>query len=243
MIGALLFFKAPIDLILIFTGITIAFGVYMLNKFTDDEDNYNCPDQKMFFQKKSILIALPILLIISSLILLLITNRLVPWHIILIACGILYSVSIIPFIRNKSLCFIRLKDIFFIKNISVSLLWGITPFALAASQKYSVMPSKFNLLVVAAAFCLTSLINTTSCDVRDVEGDRHAGILTIATRLGSKFTAIFLLCIVAIGCSLVEINYLIGNVSNAARILFFINIAWTLAVATPLYLNSLKLPK
>ena len=91
MIGALLFFKAPIDLILIFTGITITFGVYMLNKFTDDEDNYNCPDQKMFFQKKSLLIASPILLIVSSIFLLVITNRLVAWHIFLIVSGMMFG--------------------------------------------------------------------------------------------------------------------------------------------------------
>ena len=42
---------------------------------------------------------------------------------------------------------------------------------------------------------------------------------------------------------MVEINYLSGNVSRTAAILFFINIAWTGVVAAPLYLKYLKLPK
>jgi 4-hydroxybenzoate polyprenyltransferase len=243
MLGALLFFRAPVDLILIFTGAAITFSVYLLNRFTDNEDSYNYPEQKMFFQQKPALIGIPILLIAISFFLLAISGRLVTWHVILIIFGILYSVSVIPFVRNKSLCFVRLKDILFVKNLAVSLLWGITPFALAASQKFSVMPAKFDLFVVATAFCLTSLINTASCDVRDVEGDRHAGVLTLATRFGQKFTAIFLLSLGAIGCCVVEINYLSGNVSRTAAILFFINIAWTGVVAAPLYLKYLKLPK
>jgi 4-hydroxybenzoate polyprenyltransferase len=243
MIGALLFFKAPIDLILIFTGITITFGVYMLNKFTDDEDNYNCPDQKMFFQKKSLLIASPILLIVSSIFLLVITNRLVAWHIILIVSGILYSISVIPFVRNKSLCFIRLKNILFIKNIVVCLLWGITPFALAASQKYSVMPGKTDLLIAVIAFCLTTFITAIAYDVPDADGDRHVGVLTITTQFGEKFTAYFLLITGIIGCFCVGIFYLMGIIKLPVTILFYANILWTGIVTIPAFIKTTPILK
>lgn len=243
MLGALLFFKAPVDWILISTYFFIAFGVYLLNRFTDKEDSYNYPEQKMFFQQKPLLIGIPIALMAFSFFLLAISSRLVIWHLVLIVFGILYSVSVIPFIQNKSLCFIRLKDILFVKNLAVSLLWGITPFALAASQKLSILPARSDLCIAMIAFCLTSLINTTSCDVRDIEGDRRAGIITLATRFGQKFPAIFLLSLGIIGCLVVEINYLIGNVGRAAMILFFANMVWTGIVAAPLYLKFLKLPK
>jgi len=243
MVGALLFFKAPVDLILVFTGATITFGVYLLNRFTDDEDSYNYPEQRMFFQKKSILIALPIGLIATSMALLAITKRLVAWHIILIVFGILYSVSVIPFIRNKSLCFIRLKNILFVKNIAVSLLWGITPFALAASQQFSVMPEKPDLLIAVVSFCLTTFITAIAYDVPDVEGDRYAGVLTIATRFGEKFTAHFLLYAGIIASLIVGISYTMGKIGLPVLILFFANILWTGIVTLPAFIIRIPVLK
>ena len=237
MLGALLFFKAPVDLILISTGALITFGVYMLNRFTDEEDGYNYPEQKMFFQNKSVLIALPIALIAFSILLLAITERLVPWHIVLIVFGILYSLSIIPFVRNKSLCFIRLKDILFVKNIAVSLLWGITPFALAASQKNVVMPGKADLLIAVTAFCLTTFITAIAYDVPDAEGDKHAGISTITTRFGKKFTRNFLFMVGILGCLFVGTLYVIGKIEIPALVLFFANVFWTGLVTVPVFIG------
>ncbi len=241
MLGALLFFKASVDLILISTCFFITFGVYMLNRFTDEEDGYNYPEQKLFFQNKSVLMAIPVILLGISLLLLLVTGRLVTWHIILIALGILYSVSVIPFIRHKSLCFIRLKDIFFIKNIIVSLLWGITPFALAASQKNAILPGKADLLIAVAAFCLTTFITAVAYDVPDAEGDRHAGILTITTRFGIKFTRQFLLLIGMIGCLSVVTLYLLGKTGIPAMVLFFANVLWTTVVTVPVFIERKNL--
>jgi 4-hydroxybenzoate polyprenyltransferase len=243
MLGALLFFKAPLDPILISTYTIIAFGIYLLNRFTDKEDSYNCPEQKMFFQRKSTLIAFPIALIILSTLVLAVSNRLVLWHLVLVVSGILYSISIIPFIRNKSLCFIRLKDILFVKNVAVSLLWGIMPFAIAASQKTSTTPQKIELVTIIAAFCLSTLINTTSCDVRDVEGDRHAGAETIPTQFGINFTVFFLLLLGIIGSLFVAANFYLGNIGKAALCLFFATLLWTGIVAAPIYTKGLKLPK
>jgi len=238
MLGALLFFKAPVDWILISTGALITFGVYMLNRFTDEEDGYNYPEQKIFFQNKSVLIALPIALIAFSILLLSITGRLVPWHIVLIVFGILYSLSIIPFIRNKSLCFIRLKDILFVKNISVSLLWGITPFALAASQKNAVMPGKADLLIAVTAFCLTTFITAIAYDVPDAEGDKHVGISTFTTRFGKKITRNFLFLMGILGCLFVGTIYVIGKIEIPALTLFFANVFWTGIVTVPVFIEG-----
>lgn len=243
MLGALLFFKAPIDPILISSYTLIAFGVYLLNRFTDKEDSYNCPEQKMFFQRKSMLISFPISLILLSFLVLAVSNRLVVWHLILIVSGILYSISVIPFIRNKSLCLLRLKDILFVKNIAVSLLWGITPFAIAASQKISVTPPKMDLITIIVAFCLTTLINTTTCDVRDVEGDRYAGAKTLPTYFGVNFTMFFLLLLGVVGSIFAAINYYTGNIGKPAFFLFFAVLIWTVIVALPIYSKGLKLSK
>jgi 4-hydroxybenzoate polyprenyltransferase len=243
MIGALLFFRAPLDPILVSTYTLIAFSVYLLNRFTDGEDSYNCPEQKMFFQQKSRLAAIPIFLIALSILVLAFSNHLVVWHLVLITCGVFYSISIITFVRCKSFCWVRLKDILFVKNIAVSLLWGITPFAIAGSQIISTTPHRIDLITVIAAFCLTTLINTTSCDVRDVEGDRHARVTTLPTYFGVRFTAFFLVLSGVIGSLFVAINYWLGTIGTPAVILFFATLLWTGIVAAPVYLKELKLPK
>jgi 4-hydroxybenzoate polyprenyltransferase len=243
MLGALLFFKTPVDLILITTYFIITFGIYLLNRFTDSEDSFNCPEQRIFFQQKSKLIIVPIFFIAISIILLTATDRLVFWHIILIVLGVLYSVNLIPMVHNNSMRFVRLKDLLFIKNISVSLLWGITPFVIAASQKSPVFPTLGDLLVVVSAFCLTTLINTVSCDVRDTDGDRHAGVLTLATRFGEKRTGALLSSLGILAGLLVAIDFFLGNVGKPATILFFSTIIWTGAVAVPIYIKKIKFPK
>ena len=243
MLGALLFFRAPVDLILIFTGASITFGVYMLNRFTDDEDSYNYPEQKMFFQQKPTLIGIPISLIAISFLLLAISGRLVIWHLVLIMFGILYSVNVIPFFRNKSLCFIRLKDILFVKNMAVSLLWGITPFALVAGQKFSIMPGKNDLLTVILSFCLTTFITAIAYDVPDAEGDRHAGVLTIVTRFGAKFTAIVLVFMEIVGCLSIGTFYLMGKIGQPVLLLFFANAFWTGIVTAPVFIKKIPVMK
>ena len=241
-LGALLFFRAPIDLILVFTGASITFSVYLLNRFTDDEDSYNCPEQKILFQRKPALISIPISLFAISFLILAFSGRLVAWHIVILICGIFYSVSFIPILKRKSISFIRIKDIFFIKNILVSFLWGITPFILAGSFRHS-MPPRSDFIVVVFAFCLTALINSTSCDVRDMVGDRLAGIVTFANYFGKKFTA-FCLCFFGVaGCLAVGINHYAGHVSVPATLFFFITVLWSGIVASPIYLRTLQLPK
>ncbi len=243
MLGALLFFRAPVDCILISTYFFITFGIYLLNRFTDTEDSFNCPEQKIFFQQKSKLIIIPISVIAASVILLSATNRLVFWHILLIVLGILYSVSLIPVIHDRSIRFVRLKDVLLAKNMAVSLLWGITPFAIAASQKSPVVSTKGDLVIVVMAFCLTTLINTVSCDVRDTDGDRHAGVLTLATRFGEKATGSFLFALGSLISVMVIIDFLLGNVGMRAFILFMSTVVWTGVVAMPIYVKRIKLPK
>ncbi len=243
MLGALLFFKAPIDFVLILTYALITFGIYMLNRFTDTEDAYNCPEQKMFFQKKSNSSIIPILLFIFSFLILSLTSRLVVWHVILISCGVLYSVSIIPFIKNQSLCFVRFKDILYVKNVIVSLLWGISPFAIVAAQHYSFSPNKTDIFIIVLAFSLTTLITAITYDVPDLFGDLHTGVKTFVTHFGEKFTAFFLLSLWIIGCLFVGIDYLLGNIGKSVTVLFFATMLWTSIVTIPVFIKKFHIPR
>jgi 4-hydroxybenzoate polyprenyltransferase len=221
----------------------ISFGIYLLNRFTDDEDCFNCPEQKLLFQKKASLIAIPIFLILVAFTLLATLSLLTKWHILLIICGIIYSVSIVPWLQNNRIIFVRLKEIVVLKNISVSLLWGITPFAIAASTGTHTQLPLLDLIVVIFAFCLTTLINTTSCDVRDIEGDQIAGVRTIAAMLGRNVTGIVLLSLSVAGSVFVAVISYFNYINTNTILLFFITTIWTLLVSIPVYLKSVRLPK
>ena len=243
MAGALLFFKSAVDPILITAYFFITFGVYLLNKFTDSEDGFNCPERRMFFQNHSKLILLPITMFSVSLLLLAATGRLYLSHIVLTVLGILYSVQLIPYRKSRSTRFTRLKDILFIKNISVALLWGITPFAIAANRAgFSNMSSPSDLAVIILSFCSTWLINTTSCDVRDIAGDRHVGVKTVATILGKRNTGLYLLGFGLMTSILVCAAGATGLAGRPACLLFIGTMAWTAIVVLPIYLNNFRIP-
>ncbi|MBN1760854.1 MAG: UbiA family prenyltransferase [Chitinispirillaceae bacterium] len=243
MAGALLFFKTAPDPFLIAGYVFITFGVYLFNRFTDCEDGFNCPEQRHFFQEQSRLILIPILVLSISILVLSATGRLSFWHIVLIVAGMFYSLRLIPHWRLGSIHFIRMKDIFFVKNLSVSILWSITPFAIAASQPASVIPVNADLIVIVLAFSITTLINTTTCDVRDIAGDRHVGVTTVATKLGKKRTGQYLFGLGLFVSIAVGTAFTARIISRPASILFVVTMTWTAFVSLPIYIKELRIPR
>jgi len=241
-LGAFIYFKTPFDLIILITGMILTFCIYFINRFTDDEDNFNCPEQKIFFQKKSSLIIIPIILLVITYVVLGLTNRLGFWHFVLLFAGILYSINIIPVLNKKSIRFIRLKDITFLKNIIVSILWGLTPFAFAISLKH-VLPHQSDVLVIIGAFCLTVLINSTSTDVRDIVGDRIAGITTFANYFGKKITLWTLLSLGAISCAFVAILFQLEKIGIPSFLFFLMSVTWSLFAVIPIYSSKFHFSK
>jgi 4-hydroxybenzoate polyprenyltransferase len=241
--GVFLLLKAPVDFILVSTMMILTFSIYFLNRFTDNEDSYNCPEQKTFFQRRTSLIIIPVVLMGLSFLILSLSGRLVEWHLVLVICGIFYSVSFIPVLKNQSIRLIRLKDIFFVKNVLVCLLWGITPFALAISRGHAVLPPHNDFIAIIIASCLSALINTTSSDIPDALGDKRSGVLTPANCFGRKGTAVFLGSLAALGCLIVGINFGLGNIGRMATYLFFAIVLCSGIFAAPLYVNSFKLPR
>lgn len=243
MAGALLFFRLPTDSVLVGTYVVISFSIYLLNRFTDVEDTYNCPDRGALFQRWSPLAAIPVVLMMGSLVLLVHTRQWTAWHVALMFLGTVYSVRMIPWWVGHRFQRVRIKDILFLKNLSVSLLWGISPFAIARAQEGAAFPPMTNLLVVVLAFCLTTLMNTMSCDVRDIEGDRQAGVQTVATRFGPQGTGLLVAGIALLASMTVAAVLLTGGVSARVALLFFAAVAWTVLVALPLYARDVGLPK
>jgi 4-hydroxybenzoate polyprenyltransferase len=242
MIGALLFFRSELSTLHVLSYALISFGIYLLNRFTDDEDCINCPEQKVYFQNKGVLIIFPILILLTAVILLTAFSLLTAWHILLIISGISYSVALVPKVKHNRLVFFRIKDVIILKNISVSLLWGVIPFAIAATTA-KIHPPALDLLIVVFSFCLTTFINTTSCDVRDIDGDKIAGVRTFAGALGKDATGIILFSISIIGSVLVGILAFLNYIQQTTVFLFYVTILWTLIVSTPIYFKHFHLPK
>jgi len=84
----------------------------------------------------------------------------------------------------------RLKDITGIKNISVSLPWAV----IGAFLPITVYLGDLILIPLLFYFFFTKLIiNTVLFDVRDIEGDRLAGVRTVPSVIGRKRTQLLLL--------------------------------------------------
>lgn len=165
------------------------------------------------------------------------------WHVVLAAGGFLYSVPIVPSFKGGSFRLLRLKEVAALKNLTVSVLWGVPPFAIAGSLETASAPPVGDLLVVVAAFCPTTLINTTSCDVRDIESDSAFGITTLAVRLGKNTIGAVLLALGSLSCIVVAIAWQWGAVGAHATALFFVTLIWTGLVALPVYRSELRLPE
>jgi 4-hydroxybenzoate polyprenyltransferase len=87
---------------------------------------------------------------------------------------------------------IRLKEVIFLKNLLVSFWWPISILAfpiLYAGQK---VHNYFILILIGSGLFIAILNNTLFHDIMDESGDRLAGIRTLPTIFGSKFSYLLL---------------------------------------------------
>ena len=161
----------------------VTYSIYSLNRVTDiEEDKKNLPDRVNFLaRKKHVILFLSVASYIAAIIIGLHRNiKTVLIFLIPFLIGLVYSIKIKSF---------RVKDIFAIKNISVSLSWSLSssllPFLFFHSLKMMVFLFIFLFLKV--------FINTVVFDVRDIEGDRMAGARTIPVVIGRDSTKKLLL--------------------------------------------------
>jgi 4-hydroxybenzoate polyprenyltransferase len=171
-------------LLIVFSGTLL---IYTMNRYTDrKEDIVNNPRRFRFvdrYGKATLIIAAGFYLI--SLIFLL-QLKLASFLIALLPMfiAILYSVF-------------RLKRVFLLKNISVSLgLLCAVFIVLVTFGDFTI----FSLLLTAFFF-LTFLVNTIICDIKDVKGDIRFNISTLPGKFGLRKTKIicyFLLLVSAL---------------------------------------------
>jgi len=170
--------------LLLIAAFFVAIAIYNLNKVTDlEEDSINLPDRARFVRKyRHYLMFVSLLALNIAVVCVFFSN---PYAIIVILfpfyIGALYSVGL-----GKK----RIKNILFAKNVltagAITVAAVLLPLAINAG-----IPTV--ILLVAYFFFLKLFINSVLFDVRDIDGDRKAGVRTIPTYLGRKKTRNLLL--------------------------------------------------
>lgn len=196
--GGYILLGAPPNLLICFSVFLLTFGIYSINKLTDiREDAINRPDRINFLRGREIyILAISVLALILSAILAYINEPLA------------VLILLVPFIANCVYgsqihpALPRLKDIPFVKNIIVGLSWAIVCTLMPA-----VTLDVVQLLPMASIVYLMVIkdfINSTLCDLKDVNGDRESGVRTIPVVLGPRKTKNILL---TLSCTLLPLLF------------------------------------
>lgn len=238
-VGASMHLSIALDPILIITSILLTFGLYLVNQYTDQkEDLVNRTDNRFLFQKKVWPRNTAIFFVAVCLFVLAATDRLVPWHMLLIVVGgILYNFKIIPVPnpkKNWHLKGMKIKEMMLIKNIVVSLMWSCSGYIIIMQYKQILLFQRPDCLVVISCFFLCSMVNTLTSDLDDVQGDSAARIKTVATQFGSHGTYILLFIITIL--ALVSLYFLVRTEKvGAAEVFYFVGcVLWVYIVTSPL---------
>jgi 4-hydroxybenzoate polyprenyltransferase len=159
----------------------ITYSIYNLNRKTDEsEDAINHSHRYAFTKKYEKILYLSGM---GAYLLALVLSCFYGISVILVSAiplfsGLIYSTPILP----TGFRYRRLKEIPLVKSLLVAIAWALPP-ALLPVYVSGVTPSLTTLAVILFFFSLV-FINTVLFDIRDVEGDRAAGVRTIPVLLG-----------------------------------------------------------
>ncbi|MBD3317184.1 MAG: hypothetical protein GF344_15465 [Chitinivibrionales bacterium] len=172
---------------LIFAG--LVFGIYMINRFTDRrEDLANNSDRLWLMERGHVFFYLGVLGLAGSTGLLVVNEAMTGFHLALILLGLAYSYRFFPWLERGEIRFVRLKEIPFVKNLTVGLLWGSSVFVIPILFHGLEATLSLGMVLLVVASTTTVLTNTIFCDVRDVTGDRLAGNRTLPCLIGVSAT-------------------------------------------------------
>ncbi len=184
--GAMVFISSilhqvPFSLIVSALGMLITYSIYNLNRKTDEsEDAINHAHRYAFTKKYNKILYLSG---IGAYLLALVLSGFYGISVILVSSiplftGLIYSMPLLP----KRFGYRRLKEIPVLKSLLVAFAWALPP-ALLPVYISGATPSLVTLAVILFFFSLV-FINTVLFDIRDLEGDRAAGVRTIPVLLG-----------------------------------------------------------
>ena len=174
--------------------LSIIFGVYVLNRFTDTrEDLANKVGVYHFFATRAFLLKAALGGIALAVAALAATGSLRVYHLVLVSAGILYSYRLIPWYRpHTGVVFVRLKELPLVKNLTVSFFWGTGVFVVPALFSEKPIDDLRAVRLLGVSLAISTLVNTVYCDIRDEQGDRLANNNTLPVMFGIRRTFVFL---------------------------------------------------
>jgi 4-hydroxybenzoate polyprenyltransferase len=176
--------RIPINPTLLFITFSGSLLIYSLNRHMDrEEDRISLPERSDFSRRHGwYLIAFSIPLFGISLMLAALQSPSIFVVVLMpLMVGVLYSVF-------------RIKRIFFMKNLAVSL--ALSAILLLVVAVYRPNPSLW--LPLFGIFVLTCLVNTIIFDIKDISGDAFVGNRTLPVTLGIRRTQWFCFFLLAI---------------------------------------------
>jgi len=222
-------------------GALLVEGIYLLNRYTDD-DSISYPERTTVFRHSSWLLILAILAIVVPIFILLTIGMLRPLPVFICGAiiGVLYSVQLIPIVTKKSFRWISLKEIPFVKNLLVALLWGgsgLTIVILIKDTNLFIRPENIILFVT---FFVTTMTSTIACDMRDWEGDKLKGLITLPTQLGLKGTGLLLTILDSVGAATILAILINGLIKLPIAAFCLFCILWAWSGLLPFYVEKWK---
>lgn len=188
-VAVLSLLNQPLDPVLLITAFLAGFAPYNLNRGADvEEDQVNNPNRTNFIQRNHLIFKLIIFTsygIILTLSILSYNPSLFLVSLFPLALVLLYTVKWMPTHNGKNGQFKRLKEIPLVKNLVVAVGWsgfvGLLIY-LGSPQLLSYLP----LIVMSIFIFVRLIVNTISCDLRDIDGDSKSGVVTVPVLLGYK---------------------------------------------------------
>jgi 4-hydroxybenzoate polyprenyltransferase len=176
--------RVPMNPVLLLVAFSGSMLIYSLNRSTDgEEDRINLPERSEFsgrYGRYFIAASIPLFAISVGLS-------------ALQSIGVLVVV-LLPFAIGILYSYFRLKRIFFLKNLVVSIGVSATLLMVVAmySPPFSTWLPLFGIVVTGV------LVNTIIFDIKDIQGDSSAGIRTLPVTLGIRRTQGFCFILLAI---------------------------------------------
>lgn len=177
-----LLFGAIINWDLLLATFLVVFAVYCMNKLTDkEEDAVNSPERVSFIIGKEKILGFMVAFSYVTAVILGFLKSIFAVFILLVplCAGIIYSIQISPKIP-------RLKDILGVKNVITALSWAVGTTFLPLINLNEI--SLLFVISIFYFFFVKSFVNTVIFDVKDIEGDKKNGIITIPVKIGKLKT-------------------------------------------------------
>jgi 4-hydroxybenzoate polyprenyltransferase len=167
----------PLDPLLLFIVFSATLFVYSVNLATDvEEDELNVPGRAAFTRSYG-RVCVVVGVVLYALAVGVAVVRGLPRAEFLalpVAAAVLYSMA-------------RLKCVLLVKNFLVGVAWGTIP--LGVGVYYGLLPS-VEIFGLATVFAVMLTVAAAVFDIKDVDGDRAAGVRTVPIRFGARATRV-----------------------------------------------------